>query len=154
MRLTRHTDYSLRLLMLLAIEPDQIHTVDEVAQRYGVSRDHLMKVAQTLIRAGFVDSARGRGGGLRLRRPSDKINLGAVIRATEQSLDLVECFNSDGNACVVTPACGLREPLRKALQAFLHVLDGYSLANIVGSRAASGHMRRLLGGSRFSEARP
>jgi Rrf2 family nitric oxide-sensitive transcriptional repressor len=154
MRLTRHTDYALRLLMLLAIEPDDIHTIEETARRYRVSGNHLRKVAQTLIQGGFVDAARGRGGGLRLGRPAEKINLGAVVRATEDSLDLVECFNRENNACVVTPACGLRGPLQQALQAFLGVLDGYSLADLIGNPSSARRMRRLLADHSLMETRP
>jgi len=144
MRLTRHTDYALRLLMLLAAEPDAVHTIEDAARRYNVSRNHLMKVARTLIAAGFVDGARGRGGGLRLVRPAAAINVGAVVRATEESLDLVECFDRGGNTCVLAPACGLRSPLQEALSAFLAVLDRYSLADLLKRPAAAKQMRRLL----------
>src|SRR5579872_6682151 len=154
MRLTRHTDYALRLLMLLAAEPDATHTIEETARRYGVSRNHLMKVTQTLIKAGFVAGARGRGGGLALPRPAADINVGAVVRATEENLDLVECFDSSGNTCRLTPACGLRAPLREALSAFLGVLDQYSLADLVGNPASARRMRRLLGAAPRMEARP
>lgn len=144
MRLTLHTDFALRLLMLLAIEPDTLHTIEEVARRYGISRNHLMKVAQTLVQAGFLQSVRGRGGGLRLSRPANHINLGAVVRATEDSLALVECFDRASNTCIVAPACGLRGPLEDALGAFLAVLDRYSLADLVAKPATFRRMRRLL----------
>ncbi len=144
MRLTLHTDYALRLLMLLAIEPDAPHTIEEVARRYGISRNHLMKITQTLVQAGFVGSVRGRNGGLRLGRPAEKINLGAVIRATEDSLALVECFDQERNTCIVAPACGLRGPLEEALAAFLAVLDRYSLADLVKSPLTLRQMRLLL----------
>jgi Rrf2 family nitric oxide-sensitive transcriptional repressor len=123
MRLTLHTDYALRILMLLAMEPENLHTIEAVARRYRISRNHLMKVAQTLVQAGLIDSQRGRGGGLRLGRPAGSINLGAVVRATEDSFALVECFDRERNACIVAPACGLRGPLDEALRAFLAVLD-------------------------------
>ena len=85
MRLTLHTDYALRLMMLLAMEPDHRHTIEEVARRYGISRNHLMKVAQTLVQAGFIGALRGRGGGLRLELPAGAINLGAVPGPGESS---------------------------------------------------------------------
>lgn len=154
MRLTMHTDYALRLLMLLAMEPDALHTIDEVARRYRISRNHLMKVVQTLTQAGFVDSQRGRGGGLRLRGSAAAINLGAVIRQTEDSLALVECFDRERNGCVVAPACGLRGALGEALAAFLAVLDRYSLADLVGSPTSLRHMRRLLKDPQIQEVRP
>ena len=144
MRLTFHTDYALRLLMLLALEPEGLHTIEAAARRYGISRNHLMKVAQTLTKAGIIDSLRGRGGGLRLARPAGEINLGKVVRATEDSFALVECFDREHNNCVITPACGLRGPLEEALDAFLTVLDGYSLHDLVANPAASRRMRRLL----------
>jgi Rrf2 family transcriptional regulator, nitric oxide-sensitive transcriptional repressor len=144
MRLTRHTDYALRLLMLLALEPESAHTIEAVARRYRISRNHATKVAQTLIQAGFVGGARGRGGGLRLRGPAEAVNLGAVVRATEESLALVECFDLERNACVVAPVCGLRGPLQAALNAFLAVLDGYSLADLVKGASVAHRMRRLL----------
>ena len=144
MRLTFHTDYALRLLMLLALEPEELHTIEAVARRYDISRNHLMKVAQTLAKAGLIDSLRGRGGGLRLARAPEEINLGTVVRATEDSFVLVECFNRERNNCIVTPACGLRGPLQEALDAFLAVLDGYSLRDLVKNPATSRRMRRLL----------
>ena len=144
MRLTFHTDYSLRLLMLLALEPDRLHTIEQAARRYGVSRNHMMKVAQTLIQAGFVEAVRGRSGGLRLARPAAEINVGAVVRATEEGFALVECFDGARNMCVISPECGLRGLLQRALQAFLAVLDGKSLADLAGRSAASRRMRALL----------
>ena len=144
MRLTFHTDYALRLLMLLALEPQRLHTIEDVARRYGVSRNHMMKVAQTLTQAGFVETVRGRGGGLRLAHSAAAINVGAVVRATEEGFALVECFDGARNLCVVTPECGLRGLLHEALRAFLAVLDGKSLADLTGRSAASRRMRALL----------
>jgi Rrf2 family nitric oxide-sensitive transcriptional repressor len=144
MRLTLYTDYALRVLMLLALEPDELHTIEEVAQRYDISRNHLMKIVQTLAQAGFVESLRGRGGGLRLGRPAADISLGSVVRATEDGFALVECFDKERNTCVIAPACGLRGPLDEALGAFLAVLDGYSIADLVRHPVTLKRMRRLL----------
>jgi Rrf2 family transcriptional regulator, nitric oxide-sensitive transcriptional repressor len=144
MRLTVHTDHALRLLMLLALEPEGLHTLEEVARRYGISRNHLVKIAQTLAQAGFIDCLRGRRGGLRLARPAEQITLGAIVRATEDGFALVECFDRSRNVCVVTPACGLRSPLQEALQAFFAVLDRYSLADVIQNPASMRRMRRLL----------
>lgn len=153
MHLTLHTDYALRLLMLLALEPDRLHTIAAVARRYRISRNHLMKVAQTLAQAGFVDSVRGRGGGLRLARPATAINLGAVVRATEENFTLVECFDPTRNRCVVTPACGLKGLLGDAVQAFLAVLDRHTLATLARDDAASRRMLALLHDPGGSESR-
>jgi len=143
MRLTLHTDYALRLLMYLAIEPDSLQTIETIAARYRISRNHLMKVAQTLVQAGVVDSIRGRGGGLRLARPAAAINIGAVVRATEDGFALVECFHPQGD-CIITPACSLRGPLEQALMAFLAVLDRYTLADLVANPGNLKAMRKLL----------
>lgn len=144
MRLTLHTDYALRMLMLLALEPDELHTIASVAQRYNISRNHLMKVAQTLIQSGFVESVRGRHGGLRLAKAPAEIRLGSVVRATEDNFALVECFDRKRNTCAVTPACGLRKPLDEAVVAFLAVLDRVTLAEIGQNPAKATRMRRLL----------
>jgi Rrf2 family nitric oxide-sensitive transcriptional repressor len=148
MRLTMHTDFALRLLMLLALEPDTLHTIEEVATRYRISKNHLMKVAQTLVQKGFVESVRGRSGGLRLAKPADRINLAAVVRTTEDSLTLVECFDRETNTCVVAPACGLRGPLDEALAAFFAVLNKYSLADLIANPATYRRMERLLSAAR------
>ncbi|GAK46619.1 transcriptional regulator, BadM/Rrf2 family [Tepidicaulis marinus] len=144
MHLTRHTDYALRLLMLLAVEPDALHTIEEVARRYEISRNHMMKVAQTLAQNGFVESLRGRGGGLRLGRAPEEISLGAVVRACEDSFALVECFDPAKNTCRIAPACGLKGPLEEALSAFLGVLDEYTLADLVKKPGSFGRIRRLI----------
>lgn len=144
MRLTQYTDFALRLLMLLALEPDELHTVEEAARRYEISRHHLTKVAQRLVQTGFVISLRGRRGGLRLALPPQDINLGAVVRATEDNFALVECFDKGRNQCVVTPVCGLRGPLENALHAFLCELDRHSLADLFKNPGSNNRMRRLL----------
>lgn len=144
MRLTLHTDYALRMLMLLALEPEGLHTIASVATRYHISRNHLMKVAQTLIQAGFVESVRGRHGGLKLGMDPTAIKIGAVVRATEDGFAVVECFDRQRNACVVSPACGLKKPLNEAVQAFLDVLDRSTLAEVAQSSGKGARMRRLL----------
>jgi Rrf2 family nitric oxide-sensitive transcriptional repressor len=144
MRLTLHTDHALRMLMLLAIEPDELHTIEAIARRYAISRNHLMKITQTLVQTGFIESLRGRGGGLRLARAAESINLGTIVRATEDSFALVECFDREHNTCLITSACGLRGPLEEALHAFLAVLDRYSLDDLVKSPKMLRRMRQLL----------
>jgi Rrf2 family transcriptional regulator, nitric oxide-sensitive transcriptional repressor len=151
MRLTVHTDYALRLLMALALDPARRHTIAEIASRYRISRNHLMKVAQTLVHGGFIDSLRGRGGGLKLRQSPDKIPLGAVVRITEDDFALTECFVSgNGTRCSVAAGCGLPVPLRAAMDAFFKVLDDYTLADILDSPTRLRQMRRLLGVSTSS----
>ena len=133
MRLTRHTDYSLRTLIYLAVRPDHLISVGEVAEAYGLSRNHLMKVANNLAAGGYVQAVRGNRGGIRLARPPAEINIGAVVRYTEPDMNLVECFCPSG-ACRIESGCLLRSALRGALRAFLGVLDGYSLGHLLQSR--------------------
>jgi Rrf2 family nitric oxide-sensitive transcriptional repressor len=144
MRLNLHTDYALRLLMLLAAEPGELRTIAGVAQRHGISRHQLVKVSQVLVHAGILRGRRGRGGGLELARPPAQIGLGEVLRATEEGFELVECFQDQGAACRIAGACGLQSPLAKALKAFLDTLDGYSLADLVSHPQRTARMRKLL----------
>ncbi len=131
MRLTRHTDYAMRVLLYLGAQPDKVCSISEIARAYGISRNHLMKVAHQLGKAGYVAGVRGRSGGIRLARPADRINVGAVVRGTEEGFELVEC-----GGCVIAPACGLAGVLDEALAAFMAVLDRYTLADLLKGRPA------------------
>ena len=131
MRLTLFSDYSLRLLLYLAAHQDRTVALAEVASAYGVSQNHLVKVVQKLVARGFVESTRGRGGGLRLACAPETINIGALVRITEPDMDLVECFERRTNTCPIEPACGLKNALQSAQLAFLGALDGYTLADFV-----------------------
>jgi Rrf2 family transcriptional regulator, nitric oxide-sensitive transcriptional repressor len=130
--------------MLLAIEPGELHTIATVARRYDISRNHMMKVAQTLIQAGFVTSVRGRRGGLRLAKKPADISLGAVVRRTEDDLALVGCFDRERHACILESACGMRKPMGRALAAFFEVLDGCTLADVLHNPGRVGRMRNIL----------
>jgi Rrf2 family nitric oxide-sensitive transcriptional repressor len=130
-RLTLFSDYSLRLLLYLAAHPERTVALAEVAGAYGVSQNHLVKVVQKLVAGGFVESARGRGGGLRLACPPETINIGALVRMTEPDMDLVECFERRTNTCPIEPACGLKNVLQSAQRAFLGSLDTHTLADFV-----------------------
>ncbi|MGH9693621.1 MAG: RrF2 family transcriptional regulator [Bryobacteraceae bacterium] len=130
MYLTRKTDYTMRLLIHLALRPGESATIQEIAERYGISRNHLMKVASHAVQAGYVEAVRGRAGGLRLsRRPKD-IGIGEVLR-TMEDWKIVECFEPTSNRCPITGACGLQSILKEALDAYFVVLDRYSLADVV-----------------------
>ena len=136
MRLTLQADYALRMLMHLAVNEDRLGTIAEVADRFAISRNHLTKVANRLAQAGHVDAVRGRSGGLRLARPADRINLGAVVRPLEQGHALVECFPGGTDDCLITRCCKLKGVLARAQEAFFAVLDEYSVADLtVGNRA-------------------
>ena len=131
MRLTSFSDYALRMLIYVALHPDRYVTISEVSEGYKISRNHLMKIANELVDAGYLESARGRNGGLRLARPAKDINIGAVVRLTESGSSLVECFDPVTNACVITRACQLKHLLAQALEAFYERLDEENLASLV-----------------------
>jgi len=133
MRLTRYTDYAMRVLFYLGARPERLCSIGEIARAYGISQNHLMKVVNDLANAGYITSVRGRFGGIRLGRAADGINVGAVVRHTEEGFDLVDC-----GSCVIAPACGLTGALREALGAFMAVLDGYTLADLLAKRAEIG----------------
>jgi Rrf2 family transcriptional regulator, nitric oxide-sensitive transcriptional repressor len=135
LRLTVYTDYALRLLMYLAVRDDGLATISEIAKSYGISRNHLMKVAYELGVAGYIRTVRGRGGGLKLARPSDAIRLGDVVRCTEPDMALVTCFEPVAASCAIKGCCVLRGALERAREAFLEVLDRYSLADLVRPRS-------------------
>lgn len=130
MRLTQFTDYSLRVALYLAENPNRACSVREIAEWFGISRDHLVKVAHSLVRLGFVTSAKGRGGGLRLARPATAITLADIVRATESDFHIVECFDPVRNTCRITRACRLKHVLGDATRAFLATLEGRTLASV------------------------
>jgi Rrf2 family transcriptional regulator, nitric oxide-sensitive transcriptional repressor len=134
MKLTDYTDYSLRTLMYAATRPDELVTIQEISDAFGIPRNHLVKIVHALGKAGFLATLRGRNGGIRLGREASKINLGDVVRAMEPDFHIVECFDAEHNQCVITPACGLRGALSAALNAYLDVLDRYTLAELVVKR--------------------
>lgn len=142
MRITGYTDYSLRVLIYVSVQGERLATIQEVADRYQISKNHLMKVVHQLTRKGYLDSVRGKKGGIRLRQHAADINLGVLVREMEPDLDLVECFGPD-NTCVISPVCSLKGILGEALDAFLATLDRYTLADIVPEKDAP-HLIRLL----------
>ena len=135
MRLTLHTDYGLRVLIYLAAKQSEPATIPEIAGAYGISRGHLMKVVNELARLGYVTTTRGRNGGITLGLPAGAIRIGEVVRRTEENLALVECFSKADTGCRIDGACRLKGALADALGAFLGVLDGYTLEDIVKGRS-------------------
>jgi Rrf2 family nitric oxide-sensitive transcriptional repressor len=147
MRLTEHTDYALRTLIYLGVRADRLTPVGEVAEAFGLSKNHLLKVANHLAAAGYVQTVRGHGGGLRLAQPAEAINIGAVVRTTETDMNLVPCF-CDGGGCRIETGCVLRGILNTALRAFMAELDHTTLADLVSPRPL---LKRLLGLQNLSE---
>ena len=140
MRLNLQSDYALRLLTHLAIHRDRLVTVAEVASRFRISQNHLMKVAHLLGRAGFIETVRGRSGGLRLAGDPATIRVGDVVRQMEGDIHLVECFAAESDSCLISGACRLKGVLHEALEAFLAVLDRYTLADL----SVNPKLRQLL----------
>ncbi|PCM44795.1 RrF2 family transcriptional regulator [Marinobacter sp. ANT_B65] len=130
MHITRYTDYSLRVLIYLAGQGDGLSTIQEIADSYDISKNHLMKVVHQLNKKGYIETVRGKKGGMRLQMAPEDINVGVLVRETEHDLSIVECHSSQ-NTCKITPVCGLKSMFGEALQAFLSVLDKYTLQDVI-----------------------
>jgi Rrf2 family nitric oxide-sensitive transcriptional repressor len=130
MRLTSFTDYSLRVLMYLALQPDKLATIPQIAAAYEISENHLTKVVHSLAKNGVIESLRGKGGGIRLASEAQTIRIGQIVRAAEGEAAIVECFGESPQCCL-TPACRLKGALSEAFAAFYAVLDSYTLADMV-----------------------
>lgn len=130
MKLTSFTDYTLRVLMYLALNQDRLATIQGIAEAYGISESHLMKVVHHLAKAGTIESLRGKGGGIRLARPANEIRIGSVIRTAEGDSPIVECFGSN-DTCRITPSCKLAGVLAKAFNSLYATLDEYTLADLL-----------------------
>ncbi len=131
MRLTTFTDYSLRVLMYAGLHRDRLVTIAEMAQDYGISANHLMKVVHFLAQQGYLETTRGKGGGIRLANDPAAINLGDLVLHTESNNVLVECFSPATSRCRLLPACLLQGVLHEAQEAFYKVLGGYTLADLL-----------------------
>ena len=140
MKLTAFTDYSLRVLVYLAAEPERRATVAEIADAFGISDSHLTKVVHLLGKQGWIDTVRGKGGGLLLARSPQDIRIGKVVRDTEGAARPAECFELDGGHCVISSCCRLKGVMAEAVKAFYAVLDGYTLADLVHPRATLSRM--------------
>lgn len=138
MRLAEYTDYTLRVLMYCAAHPDRLVTIAELAEQHGVSKNHLMKIVNDLARQGVLETARGRGGGLRLLKAPADIRVGDVVRSSETDFRLVECFDRSTNACSLTPACRLKGVFHAALEAYFKALDAATRADIAGPAPPAG----------------
>lgn len=129
MKLTRYTDYAMRVLIHLAAKPDRLASIGEMSRAYGISHNHLMKVVHDLRTVGYLKSVRGRAGGVMLGKPASEIRVGDVVRYTEGGSEMVDCAS-----CVISPMCTLNGVFQSALGAFNDVLDRYTLADLVEAR--------------------
>lgn len=150
MRLTMSTDYTLRVLIYLGVHRDgeRLARIGDIATAYGISENHLMKVVHHLGIQGYVETVRGNGGGMRLARPPEQINLGDVVRSAGEDLAVVECFQEGNLECSIAPACMLRNVLGRALGAFFEVLDGQTLADLLQPQARLAKLFRHGGAPR------
>lgn len=152
MQLTQYSDYSLRALIYLGLNADRRCTVREIADAYGISENHMMKVIAGLGREGFVTTTRGRKGGIQLAMPAGEIGLGEVLRATEGNFNLVECFAvGSHDACPIAGPCVLTHVLGTALRAFLDVLDRHTLEDLLKPRNALQRILVARNGTAFAE---
>lgn len=136
MRLTRYTDYSLRVLIHLALNDDRLCSIGEISRAYEVSHNHLMKVVNALAHDGFIETVRGRAGGMRLARSATDISVGEVVRRTEEGFQLADC-----SGCALSPACGLTGVLAEGRRAMMAVFDSYKIADLLTDKET---MRRLI----------
>jgi len=134
MQLTRFTDYSLRTLMYLGLNHERLVTIAEIAEMYRVSENHLMKIVHRLGQHGYIETLRGKGGGMRLARPADRIRIGDLVRDTEENMDLAECFNPRNRDCPMLPECALQAALITARESFLGTLNNYTVADLIANK--------------------
>ena len=134
MQLTLYSDYSLRVLIYLALRPQEVVTITEISDAYGVSRNHLVKVVHNLSQQGFIKTSRGKFGGMWLDKSPDKINIADVVRHTEPNFNVVECFDMEKNSCPLAGICTLQTILGKATKRFMKELELYTLADLTRNK--------------------
>ena len=135
MRLTAYSDYALRVLIYLTIQDERLATIREISEQYSISKNHLMKLVHDLGKHGFVETVRGKNGGLRIARDPGKISVGEVVRVMEKDMSIVECFDPDNYDCQISEACALKGIMRKATNSFLDVLDEYSVKDLTKAKS-------------------
>lgn len=143
MRLTHHSNYAMRLLMYCALADKPVCRIADIAGAYGISENHLTKIAQRLAQVGVIETVRGRNGGVRLAVRPEQVNVGEIIRTTEENLVIVECFDLETNTCPLAPSCRFSRILQRGLAAFLSVLDGYTLADLIATPDPLRHLLSL-----------
>ncbi|HEX6593294.1 MAG TPA: Rrf2 family transcriptional regulator [Bacillota bacterium] len=143
MQLKKYTDYALRVLIFTGMKADdELASIKEISEVFSISQHHVGKVVFELNKLGLLETIRGRYGGIRLAKQPDDINVGALVRTLENDFDLLECFDPDKNHCVISPACRLKNILHEALEAFIHVLDEYTIGDLIVN---DDELRKLMG---------
>jgi Rrf2 family transcriptional regulator, nitric oxide-sensitive transcriptional repressor len=146
MRLTSYTDYALRTLMYLGMNRDRLATIQDIADTHGIAKNHLTKVVHQLGQLGFVETVRGRSGGLRLGCEPADINVGEVVRSTETDFYMASCFDAESSGCLYSASCALKGVLGRAADAFLEVLDGVTLDKLIAKEIRRGAAPALKAG--------
>lgn len=136
MQLTRFTDYGLRTLMYVAARAENSASVKEVAEHYGISRNHLVKVVHRLSQLGYIETTKGKGGGIKIAKDAEKLRLGDLIKQLEPNMNMVECFDAKTNTCRITGSCQLKHYLFEATQNFIDTMNRYTLANTMPNTEA------------------
>ncbi len=131
MQLTRQSDYSLRVLIYLALNPDRLANIAEIADAFNVSRNHLVKVVHQLSKTGYIRTVRGHGGGIELAYSAEKISVGSIVRMTENTLEVINCKQP---VCPILPACRLKRVLNEATEAFMRTLDAYTISDLIRNK--------------------
>lgn len=134
MRLTQFTDYSLRVLIYLALHPKKRVTIDQLTEAYDVSRHHIRSVVHHLAKLGYIESTQGKGGGVALALLPEEISIREIVENTENDFYIVECFNPDGNACPIEPLCVLKQALSNASKNFLQTLESYTIEDLIKNK--------------------
>ncbi|ASK62644.1 Rrf2 family transcriptional regulator [Virgibacillus phasianinus] len=143
MQLKKYTDYALRVLIYTGTKNnDELASIKEISKTFAISQNHLGKVVFELNKKGYLETVRGRNGGIRLAKPPEEMNVGEIVREFEDDFAILECFDKSRNHCVITPACKLKHALNEAVQAFLQVLDDYTVNDLITNR---GHLKKLMG---------
>lgn len=143
MQLKKYTDYALRVLIFTGTKgEDQLASIKEISETFSISQNHLGKVVFELNKRGYLETVRGRNGGIRLAKPPEEMNVGKIVRQFEDDFMIMECFDKSKNHCVITPACKLKHALNEAVQAFLSVLDQYTVKDLIANEH---QLKRLMG---------
>ncbi len=131
MQLKKYTDYALRVLIFTSMKTNnELSSIKEISETFSISQHHLGKIVFNLNKLGYIETVRGRNGGIRLAHCPENINIGEIVRKLEQDFYLLECFDKDTNHCIISPACKLKHALNEALEAFFKVLDNYTLKDL------------------------